>query len=502
MSRPEKLNVFIGIPSYGGNGGIASEHPDVRDWLIYTIVAMKGDERIGKIVWRTFNDTPITMVRNDIVQCAKENDCQLLVMVDSDQCPDLYLGKDPNAKPFWNTSFDFLWNHYEKGPVVIGAPYCGPPPHPTKGGGENVYVFTWHSNESPTYGGPHRSTPIMNQMSIPHAQMMSGIQECAALPTGVILYDMRCFDYIEHPYFDYEWTDETRRKKASTEDCYNTRNISLGVMLKLDYNPVFCNFDAWAGHWKPKCVGRPFSLSVEAIAENMRECVRDSISIHERLHNVDYASPEPQESGWAPRHGDAMGVELPACDWKAQELILRHIVEAKPGEPLTLIEVGTFVGNNAIRMSDLLDSLGVEHTIYCVDTFQGTACDVTGQVAKEHGGSFYSEFSENTRHKSDKIIAVQGDSLAAVSQVPDADFILLDADHCFEAVTSDIASYWPKVKPGGALVGHDYSDAFPECKGAWDDVIVCRWQKCLDYDDSTNVCWLFKPVEELVGAAG
>jgi predicted O-methyltransferase YrrM len=504
MSRPEKLNVFIGVPSYGGNGGIASEHPDVRDWLIKTIVTMKADPRIGKVVWHTFNDTPITMVRNEIVECAKEQDCQILVMVDSDQAPDLYLGKDPDAKPFWQTSFEKIWEHYEKGPIVIGAPYCGPPPHPTHGGGESVYVFTWVGMEASTYGGRAFTTPVMNQISRPQANMMSGIQECAALPTGVIAYDMRCFDHIEHPYFDYEWSDKTRRKKASTEDVYNTRNISLAIMLRLGYNPCFCNWDAWAGHWKPKCVGRPYALTVEAVAENLREAVLDGVSNQEKLVTVNYGAPdEPKsEPQWAERHGEAHGVEVPDEDWKTQEHLLRKITAARSDDtPFIIVEVGTWVGNNAVRMSDLLDSLGVEHRIFCVDTFAGSRNDVTGQIADQNGGSMYRQFLANTQHKGAKIISIIADSLKGPSKVPfDADYIFIDADHDFEAVAADIATWWPKLKDGGFIVGHDYA-CYPGVQGAWEDVVVGRWGIPLDTDGG-NVCWVQKPVEELVGAEG
>lgn len=36
------------------------------------------------------------------------------------------------------------------------------------------------------------------------------------------------------------------------------------------------------------------------------------------------------------------------------------------------------------------------------------------------------------------------------------DFAFIDADHSFEGTLSDIESYWPKVKSGGLLSGHDY----------------------------------------------
>jgi predicted O-methyltransferase YrrM len=503
MSDRKPLNVFIGVPAYGGNGGIASEVPDIRKWMLRTVKAMYADDRIDQIHELTINDTPITMVRNDFVQHARESKCDLLVMVDSDQSPDLYLGKDAEALPFWESSFDFLWKHYEKGPVCIGAPYCGPPPHPTKGGMENVYVFHWSANESPTWGGHNDSMPVMQQYTRAHANMMKGIGEVAALPTGLILYDMRCFDLMTPPYFDYEYTDQYRRRKASTEDVYNTRNIALAGYAQLKYNPVFCNWDAWAGHWKPKCVGRPYTFSVDAVSDGLKDAIDQNVTFKERLANVDYDNPDPNaekvEPQWAPRHGDAMGVEVPQQDWKMQERLLNVAVARKGDGPLLLAEVGTFVGNNAVRISDLLDSLNCPHVIYCVDTFKGTASDVTGKVAKEQGGSFLDKFKENTAHKGDKIVPIVGDSIFGAAQVPnELDYIFIDADHCFEAVTSDVAAWWPKLRDGGLMVGHDFQ--WPEVDAAWKDAIVCRLGIPLD-SNGENVCWVRKPpVEELVGA--
>lgn len=41
------------------------------------------------------------------------------------------------------------------------------------------------------------------------------------------------------------------------------------------------------------------------------------------------------------------------------------------------------------------------------------------------------------------------------------DFVFIDADHRYEAIKADIAAWWPKVKAGGRLAGHDYTMAFP-----------------------------------------
>jgi predicted O-methyltransferase YrrM len=40
------------------------------------------------------------------------------------------------------------------------------------------------------------------------------------------------------------------------------------------------------------------------------------------------------------------------------------------------------------------------------------------------------------------------------------DFVFIDATHTLEDVSQDIASWWPKVKAGGLIAGHDYPN-FP-----------------------------------------
>jgi predicted O-methyltransferase YrrM len=37
------------------------------------------------------------------------------------------------------------------------------------------------------------------------------------------------------------------------------------------------------------------------------------------------------------------------------------------------------------------------------------------------------------------------------------DFIYIDGDHCEAAVKLDLESWWPKLRIGGTLAGHDYS---------------------------------------------
>jgi hypothetical protein len=259
----QKFNVGFCTFSYGGNGGISSEVPDIREWMTPLVSSLSRDPRVDQIRIWNLADTPITMTRNRAVLMAREYGVDCLVMVDSDMKPDMM----PDGKPFFPSSFDFFCEHYAKGPCVIGAPYCGPPPH------ECVYVFEWRDMQS-NNANPDFQLKMYERTQ---AVKMTGIQECAALPTGLIMYDMRAFELTEpktdadKPWFFYEWADKYQAEKASTEDVTMTRDLSLVGTQKLGYNPVFCNWDAWAGHWKPKCVGKPQFIEARDISAKLKQ---------------------------------------------------------------------------------------------------------------------------------------------------------------------------------------------------------------------------------------
>ena len=52
------------------------------------------------------------------------------------------------------------------------------------------------------------------------------------------------------------------------------------------------------------------------------------------------------------------------------------------------------------------------------------------------------------------------------------DFVYIDADHSYQAVKADIVVWYPKVKDGGFLGGHDYSSKYPGTMRAVDERFV------------------------------
>jgi len=262
-----KVSILFARFPYGGNESYQS-----ANWMIETIVKAKADPRICSVDHMEVNDTPITMSRNRVLKACLDRKIDLVCMLDSDMHPDLYKGTR-NAVPFWDTSLDFVLNH--DGPSVIGAPYCGPPPV------ENIYVFRWANQQS---DHPNPDLKI-EQYSREEAAVRTGIEEVAALPTGLILIDMRAISRLKPAWFDYEYEDPPfNTKKATTEDVFFTRNLSLAGV------PQYVNWSAWAGHIKQKTVGMPQFLGADQVRKEFRDALTRPAVREGRLVDVSPAN--------------------------------------------------------------------------------------------------------------------------------------------------------------------------------------------------------------------
>jgi len=433
----QKFNVGIVTFSYGGNGGISSEVPDIREWMVPLVANASKDPRIDQIRIWNLADTPITMTRNRAVLQAREFGVDCLIMVDSDMKPDMNAGQ-PDAKPFFDTSFDFFISHYHKGPCVIGVPYCGPPPV------ECVYVFRWNNLQSHN-PGPDFQLEMYDRHT---AMKMAGIQECAALPTGLIMYDMRVFELTEpkaaedKPWFYYEWKDKYAAEKASTEDVTMTRDVSLVGVQKLGYNPVYCNWDAWAGHWKPKCVGKPQVINAEGVSKKMRDCWEANVQTGVKI--VDFTSPVLDK---LPKPLDGMGMSLPVRDADALAAMITRFKEEHGREPY-VCEVGSWAGTSAIIMA----KAGAR--VLCVDTWEGNKNDEGCKQYDGSRGTPLEVFKRNTRPY--PIQPHVGRSPAAADDFAAGifDIVYIDAEHDYESVKADIEAW--RNKATYILAGHDY----------------------------------------------
>ncbi len=136
------------------------------------------------------------------------------------------------------------------------------------------------------------------------------------------------------------------------------------------------------------------------------------------------------------------------------------------GQPLVAVEVGVKNGKNAEKMLTIMPDL----KLFLVDTWEkplvGSFYYNSGDgVAAQPPGFFKKAFREtrnSTVRFGSRAVMMKMASERAASQFTASgdqfDFVFLDADHSYEGVTADILQWWPLIKKGGYLCGHDYDN--------------------------------------------
>jgi Methyltransferase domain len=83
--------------------------------------------------------------------------------------------------------------------------------------------------------------------------------------------------------------------------------------------------------------------------------------------------------------------------------------------------------------------------------------NVSDALAEQH----LAEARERLERFGDRAEFCQMESGDAAAHVPDdyLDFVYIDANHSYDAVKRDLVLWYPKVRSGGLVSGHDYFDA-------------------------------------------
>jgi predicted O-methyltransferase YrrM len=165
--------------------------------------------------------------------------------------------------------------------------------------------------------------------------------------------------------------------------------------------------------------------------------------------------------GWITHEGDT-------------EALLDSLRHCRLGNDLVGVEVGSWVGYTATLMLDAVPEL----TLTCVDTFLGSASDMTGELREAAGivsgdpDIVWTLFGRNTERFGERCRVLRMGSLEAADQFEDRslDFVFIDADHTYEGCRADIEAWLPKLKLGGVICGHDYSEGFPGVVRAVDEI--------------------------------
>lgn len=148
--------------------------------------------------------------------------------------------------------------------------------------------------------------------------------------------------------------------------------------------------------------------------------------------------------------------------WFDFEDIYKEMVELSE-DKARFVEIGSFMGKSAAFLGVEILNSKKQIKLDCVDTFAEdlTILNLIGIEDWELDMSrkMLDIFKENTLPIK-KIInnIYQGYSVVAASlyESESLDFVFIDAGHTYEEVKEDIEAWFPKVKKGGYIGGHDY----------------------------------------------
>lgn len=128
------------------------------------------------------------------------------------------------------------------------------------------------------------------------------------------------------------------------------------------------------------------------------------------------------------------------------------IVQRRLKRGLTVVEVGFGLGENALN---LLEELNVG-TLYCVDPYIGKAYVDGGEVVSR----YVKKQSLKTQVEVfGNVVFISESSRTANMHFVDesVDFVYIDGAHNYASVLDDLRCWFPKVKVGGVIAGHDFN---------------------------------------------
>lgn len=122
-------------------------------------------------------------------------------------------------------------------------------------------------------------------------------------------------------------------------------------------------------------------------------------------------------------------------------------------QPLIVAEIGVREGQNAIN---IINSVNVS-MCFLIDGYEPYMDNKNDYQSKEYQEIWYRNMFYYIQPYLDRITLVTKPSNFASLLFPNSyfDFVYIDADHSEEKVYEDLTLWFPKIKEGGVIAGHD-----------------------------------------------
>lgn len=137
---------------------------------------------------------------------------------------------------------------------------------------------------------------------------------------------------------------------------------------------------------------------------------------------------------------------------------------------VTGVEVGVWAGKMSAQLLSNPDLALYMVDTWCVPDKKSSfyrSGDFTAQTSQEKFDALQRRAEVVTEFARNRATILKGESSKIAETFDDniVDFVFIDADHSYEGCSGDIARWWPKVKRGGILSGHDYNTPHARTQG-------------------------------------
>lgn len=172
-------------------------------------------------------------------------------------------------------------------------------------------------------------------------------------------------------------------------------------------------------------------------------------------------------------------------DWFTYPNLYRRFVEILPDES-TIVEVGSWKGKSTAYLAVEIINSGKKIQLHSVDTWDGSGEHTTDPYVRTN--TLYQLFMANMSPVMSVVKPIHKRSVDAANDYADnsLDIVFIDACHDYSCVKEDIQAWFPKVKQGGIISGHDYGPA-------WQGVIrAVNEMFSPNQIEATELCWVHR----------
>ena len=122
-------------------------------------------------------------------------------------------------------------------------------------------------------------------------------------------------------------------------------------------------------------------------------------------------------------------------------------------KPKTILEIGAWTGSCTCLFGLYAKKNGAK--VYSIDNFNGSPGSVQHAYSKQARKQFLNNLKMFGVERQVKFLEGSSDSFASMDK--EFDMVFIDADHRYSQFKKDMDNYFPKVKEGGIISGHDYN---------------------------------------------